>query len=722
MLSSKEIMLSYENIIRLLDQKSLKKAFGLLSAFIEQCRSYTMHDHLEKMENTNRQMLIYRMDGVKDPMQNSIYVNLIMSAYELADHLKLMGQVNDVTSFWGQQIRQLNALPETNVADLCQQIISCDDIDNRRDMESMLPLLFNHIWLKELKEDDDANALLDMLIDNSESLQSARCIAVSALTLGLMQTFNLKKLLLLFDACYRTADEQVYVRSLIGIVIALHIYRGRIWLYPQINARLTLLAEHPDFPEKLLEITLRFILAQETESITKRLKDEIMPAMMEIVPEALKKMGNNAFNAEAMEMNPDWEDFFENSSAARSIEEYNHLQEEGADIMLSSFIHLKNFPFFREISNWFMPFDASNSIFEDSVWNEIGKDFLHFVSVIPNMCDSDKYSFCFSIMQMPPAQRNFFTNNMSGQAMEMAGDFIADSKSAGSSFPVTAGKYIQDLYRFFKISPQHGFFNDIFSWPIDFYNLEPLKPYLSDTDNLKSIGEYYMRRNKFDNAVELLSEVALRDGSDDMVWQKTGYCKQMLGDTKGALDAYLRADVIESGNKWLAKRIAGCYRTLGQPTEALEYYRRIEEMNPDDLSAQLNIGHCYLETDRYEEALKQFFKVEYLSPDNNKAKRPIAWTSFLVGKYEQAANYYRSILSESDPTLHDYLNAGHVAWALNDMKKAVRFYMEALERCDDRDFNIFQHEFDSDVPQLINAGIDPQSIPLMLDQIQYENI
>ena len=68
----------------------------------------------------------------------------------------------------------------------------------------------------------------------------------------------------------------------------------------------------------------------------------------------------------------------------------------------------------------------------------------------------------------------------------------------------------------------------------------------------------------------------------------------MNDDLQGALDAYLRADLLNPQSKWVIRRIAGCYRSLKEPEEALKYYRRYEKLNPDNLSITISIGHCYL--------------------------------------------------------------------------------------------------------------------------------
>ena len=118
----------------------------------------------------------------------------------------------------------------------------------------------------------------------------------------------------------------------------------------------------------------------------------------------------------------------------------------------------------------------------------------------------------------------------------------------------------------------------------------------------------------------------------------------------------------------------------------------------------------------YNEALKCFYKVDYLD-DSNKVWRPIAWCSFLTGKYDQARNYYKKIIADQ-PSAQDFLNAGHTEWVLQNIKGAMSFYLQAVEK-ESGDFLKFKEEFDKDIPDLIVAGIEDTEIFLMLDQLRY---
>ena len=76
--------------------------------------------------------------------------------------------------------------------------------------------------------------------------------------------------------------------------------------------------------------------------------------------------------------------------------------------------------------------------------------------------------------------------------------------------------------------------------------------------------------------------------------------------------------------------------------------------------------------------------------------------------------YYDKILA-AKPLTTDYLNAGHVAWKLGDIERAVALYSKVVEESGSRE--AFITMFERDQNSLIKQGISPEDIPLMLDMI-----
>lgn len=720
-MTPQEINKAYNRIIGSLDSKELKNAFDFIQSLISGSREYTFQDRLNELQDTYKYMLRYRVEGIKDPMQEQIYNNLQASTYELADAIKhKVLAIESPLAFYNQRrnIQIQGNRSAISYPDLFRQLRDSNEVNNLAEYNELNIALFNKIWVSNLLSQEESCHIKE-IIQDTELPYATGCQVVSALMLGLQAAFDREKLLLLFDAASHP-NEEIKIRALISILITLYTYRKRTALYPRIEDRLATLAEAPDFTKAIRTITLRFILARETEKITKKLQDEIIPEMMKLSPKISNKINLKDFSPEQLgdEMNPEWENLFSDSALGKKMEEFNELQQEGADVMHSTFVHLKNFPFFRDLSNWLLPFAPEHSSFSNfSDQSEGERQLLDSMSLAPFMCNSDKYSLYFSMMQMPVEARKMMMGQFSSQATEMIQQTQEELISKRGKLEIVTGQYIQDLYRFFKLYPGHLDFNDIFSMPLDFHNLTILKPYISDTETLTTIAEYYLRKNYFNDALVIFNKLVETEINSDILFQKIGYCMQMEGDLKGALNAYLRADLINSESKWVIRRIAGCYRSLKQPEEALKYYHRYETLNPNNLTVQISIGHCHLELKNYNEALKCFFKVDYLDNKSHKAWRPIAWCSFLTGKYDQARNYYKKIL-ENQPNAQDLLNAGHTEWALQNIKGALAFYKKAVE-LEDGDFFKFKELFNQDIQDLLIAGIEEKDVALMLDELRY---
>ncbi|MDR3194199.1 MAG: tetratricopeptide repeat protein [Tannerella sp.] len=705
----KEIHTHYADITDALNGGALKTAFDRIQNLIFGAQAHSFQNRLDELQETYRYMLHYHAEGFKDPMQEQIYARIRTGAYELADLVR-----DELLMAGSQNIYYVNRRQQSQhpveAAALIEGLQTQIELEDRTHFELSVHLLFNRLWTTAFLSEAEALAIRKALQDE-RTPQPATCQAVSGLLLGLQMSFDREKLYLLFDAACH-ADEEVKIRAMIAICLTLYRYRQRTGYCPGIRERLDALAEMPGFKRIMRTIVLRFILARETEKVTHKMQEEFLPAMMKfapkINPDALAELSGN-------DLNPEWEELLlSDGKLTKIMEEYGSLQEEGLDVMHSTVIHLKHFAFFRIASNWFLPFTSQHSTFRNSPkFNVI----LETMRQAFFMCNSDKYSLYFSFSRIPEEYRKALMQQMNSDFSEINEQHVLELKSKQNSAEHVAGQYIQDLYRFYKLFPHRMDFEDIFNWTLDFHLLPDLKPYLSDSETWLSIAELYLRKGYYEDAQTLYSQLTERDAQDEMLYQKLGYCKQMTGDLPGALAAYLRAELLKPDSKWLIRRIADCYRTLKQPAEALAFYLRYEQLSPDTVQTLIYIGHCHLELKNYGEALKYYFKADYLEPESRKAWRAIAWCSFLTGKYGQALHYYQKML-DHQPQTQDFLNAGHTEWALQHIRKALACYQSAVQ-AEAGDFEKFLTLFRQDIPDLIQAGIEPVEIPMLLDQLRY---
>jgi hypothetical protein len=199
---------------------------------------------------------------------------------------------------------------------------------------------------------------------------------------------------------------------LVGLTFVLAKYNVYLSYFPSIRNRLVLLADQTRIAENFQNIIIQIIGTTETEKISRKLREEILPEMMKINPLLKDKMdAENFLNSdEWAEENPEWQEILDERGLSDKLKELSDLQLEGADVYMSTFSMLKNFSFFSQFSHWFLPFDTENS----AVNQLFESDEKTILSAFVNsnvMCNSDKYSFCLSVLQMPESQRNMLKHS-----------------------------------------------------------------------------------------------------------------------------------------------------------------------------------------------------------------------------------------------------------------------------------------------------------------------
>lgn len=733
MMTKKEIKKHFREVAEAMDRRQLKVVFDQLTTLLSGLQNWQLEERLSEQENLYKMMLSYLVAGVKDPRQDQIYHDLLRSVFHLIDQVALHVKTENGWSLFYERRKLLPSHLSASSVRLLRELESLSgklalkellegeeaqlDVVNamEAEREEIEQKVFQTIWLSDAWRSDERE-IWSGLLKNKLLPQALSSLIISAIILNLEELFDEQKVLLLLEAC-ENENEEIRQRALIALLLFLRRYDSRLYLYPKIGDRLQLLAEEGRFTESIRNIILQFIISKETEKVTRKIKEEILPEMLKISPKLGNKlriddlMGDSGFD----DKNPEWQNILEESGLTDKLQEFSEMQMAGVDVMHSSFIHLKNFPFFSELSHWFLPFMHRSETSDPKL-----SGLVKLLSLSSMLCNSDKYSFFFSISGMPESVRKMMTSQFSAESSAMQ-EMMKDELpgNSGKIDPVTR-QYIQDLYRFYKLHPRRREFEDIFESGPEFYQIPSVYWLIDDPESLMIIGESYFNRNYFSEAEEIFVKLLETDPHNEMLFQKAGYCRQMQGDLDGAIANYLNAELLNENNSWTIRKLAYCYRAKREYGEALAYYRKAEKRSPQNLSVQLNIGHTYLELKEYEEALKAYFKVEYLSDNKEKVWRPIAWTSFLNGKYEQSLNYYRKVMDEGEPNATDYLNAGHVYLATGDVKEAIRLYGMSLKEADNSPAK-FREAFENDIPDLLHAGVSGEDIPFILDKLMYES-
>ncbi len=738
-MNDKELDIIHAGILNNIAERRLKPAFDRLEKLITENGLGVYYDEWRNLNQTYHYMLQYTVEGIQDPERQKVYRKLIVSAFELSDKVNEAIRLKTSSTL---EYDKLRGFKDQFITDFDSFLAGLEDFylrdelhklaDNKEtgtsenfneaaNHQQQLFRLFYHVWFRDQLSSDEIK-FLNQFFASPSIMVAYKALIVSALTLSLQRYFDEEKFSLLFDS-YGMLETDVNQRALVGLVITLYQYDSRMSYYSGVTGRLKILNEDPVFKRNLERILIQLIRSKDTEKLQQRIRDEIIPEMIKISPNLKDKINLDSLmeGGSTDDKNPEWEEIFKDSPGLiDKMAEFSELQMEGADVFIGSFAMLKSFPFFNEIANWFIPFFIENPEIPETVdlSDEGIRNFIETISVAPILCDSDKYSFCFSLQHMPKENFEFISDGMkAGMDQFKEAESGEELTNPGRKAEFVSNQYIQDLYRFYKLHPRRNDFEDPFNWRFDFHNKFILGDILKEDEKvLRNISEYYFSKDYLKEAAGIF-EYLLSIEKNGELYQKVAFCYQKLGDYERALDLYLKAELFDLNRLWNLKKIAICYRNLKQPGKALEYYQEAEKLNPENLNNLLNVGHCLLELDQFDEALKYYFKVEYHDTGNKKVWRPIGWCSFLTGNKEQAEKYFMKLM-EDEPSKHDLMNMGHVQWSLGNRKVALNYYKLAISKTGFSEAE-FLDVFEEDLPQLLGQGIDKDDVPIMLDQLRY---
>lgn len=720
----------YHRFTCLVETKELKKAINTLLELLQLYPDAQLQQQTEECNTNYRYLLQYAITGNEDSQREEILAMIRTKLSNIGKKLNRAFMIQYDPSIYYEKIRTLSVEFQKESWQTCMELYrqksnyhtlltQPDDeatkhaLEWLKECEKRAGSLFYRTWLSDTI---DFASLKEAIAQGD--LQIAELL-VSALFLRLLNEYNAKELLCFIDL-YDLRTDALRWKILSDLIILFYCYESHILSSPMLKGRINIWSTQPGISQAVQTAILQFIRSFETEAITQKLNNEILPEMMKLGPKLGTRVNlNELINDPTLnERNPEWAETWKESGLTDKLKEVNELQQEGADVMMSTFSTLKQDPFFKDISNWFLPFIPTHSLFTPLTKDDPKNTFLSLLSQSSFICDSDKYSFCFSILSMPSMYRekvldSFRANHEQMIELEKAGRV---ANPLQEEMQATIKKHVQNLYRFYKLHPRRKDFINIFDYALQLHR-STLLTQLMDSNASKLFVAFYLKKGRYKEALELLERESNREEEAER-YQQIGYCYQMIGEWGKALNAYLHADLLVNNNFWTIKRIAEAYRQLKAYDKALLYYEKIAELKPDNIANELNKGACYLELKEYDKALKCYFKADFLDTKSRRAWRPIAWCCFLVKKLENAQRYYQKILEDS-PTTQDYLNAGHVEWCKGNRKMALAFYKKGIDQ-NEEGYESFISLIKNDRTDLINNGVKEEEIALLCDYLRYE--
>lgn len=746
-MSRNETINRLRNINEDISAGHLKTALMQMQALAEQKMQWEVGADIKTAITNYGYMLSYFSEGVVDPDLDRVFGRMQLEAWSLFDRLRRAIDIPGYSSLYFDIVR-LRQLRGENLETLLEAYYSAIDADTdlvstlasadsegtayrgQKPKEEALKALFEYVWTSHPLKDEQLEHLIqgvDTVSAKGEELDVetyAACI-IAALMLGDLQYADTGRQVAMARLYMAYADSRPRIAAIALCALTIMLFRHRRRpVAPFLADILASVAETETWNRDFKTVTLEMVRTRNTENVDRAMRNEIIPGVNKIRDSIMDQIkegnlppeGLKIEDLEKLEANPEWEGMLEHSGIADGLRRMGEMQQDGADIFMSTFAHLKNYAFFNDAINWFIPYNSEHSSLVNTTCGSGG--IAQLVEKLVFLCDSDKYSMVLSADIVPQAQRDLIVNQLQHNTDQIAE--AADPNEANMSGRDVAVRratrtFLQDYYRFVKLYRRKGEFADPYREGLNLLTVPALAPYIHDETMVSLLGEYYFKYEYWEDALTAFRSLEeARVAPESTLYQKIGYCHEQLGDMSAALSAYEHAELLDDNSRWLQRRLAYTNRRMGRHGQALTYYKRLSEAAPEDTNATIALAYAYIRLSRWPKALNLLRKVEFADPDYTRLWRPLAWVLFAQGDYESARKYWQRINAEK-LTTEDLLNIGHLEAASGNIREALSHYRLA-QQDGDMDALIRRLEADGDI--LRNAGITPVKMTLIEEALR----
>ena len=645
--------------LKALCQHDLGQAIEALHNFASAASLPTDAFGLKSLSEDYEMMVNYMAGGYDDQAREKLYTHFLSRAAQCYCQMVYAGLRDDASNAFAATRRTLRLMDVPHsLPEVCRH-------------EATGRVIFDVAWTSPVWTGDDLDAA-QQIIDSDHFSFTQKALLLSGTMLGALHFFDAAKLTLLLRHASHT-DDRLRVRALAGAVLVATHHRSLVGFFPSLKEAFDTLKATPRYASELSDLQTARILSLEVKEIEKKMREEIIPGIMEHTKHLKTDLRHFDIQELQDEMarlsaNPEWAEAEKNMTD--KMDQLATMQQRGSDVFIGQFKSFKqHFPFFTAAANWFTPFDTDHPELPQNIRKS---PVLNLLTQAAQLCDSDKYSLSFLMGQMSNSGLPINAETMDEQIKNAfeSGQLPSVEQMTPA---VHIRLYMQDLYRFFTLFRGRQDEVNPFADDWRFYDQSPFTP---ESPNPKAVHELAQLAFSI-KAYEAAAPLFMTCEPSADVCQKIGFCKEMTHDYEGACEAYERADLFKDDSAWTLRRLAACQRARSKPEAALALYERLENLEPEAADLPLHAGECLIWLQRYDEALKKLYKAYYLDPDDRRVWRAMVWAELQTGHFDQAETHFSLILSHQ-PQAGDYVNAAHCAWLSGNVVLAITRYRLAL--------------------------------------------
>ena len=690
-MTNKEIFASAFNKLK---SRQLGKALQAIHQYMADNPAAYGNMSIHSIEDDYHRMLEYMELGYPDPDRNKIYQRLLQNMWNFTANAHISWLCREVQLYREAQQRSLRHMftherIESTLKDFVTEtaMLSLEPEEQRKHKETgiyarhhdFMRSLFDRIFVSSQWEQSQYDFYCGLLLSPAVDVIDVQLI-ISAITMSCLTQFDVQKFRLLVYLHEHATNVEVRERAFVGWAFSLN--RLDFNVYPELRKEIS---DHcQNHVQELIELQRHVICCINADRDNETIQREIMPNLLR----------NNNFRItlngiEEIEDDP-MDDILHPESADEKAEQLEqdvlrmfNMQKQGSDIYFGGFKQMKRYPFFYTLSNWFTPFYMQHPELPSMTNNVKLGNLLQQMVDKGAFCNSDRYSFLLGISSVinhiPPQLQ---------EAMSSDDGFSSITQGMNTNSPTFVRlNYLQDLYRFFRLHPQHK----------------------------EIVYDPFMRNLTTDNFF-ILSHQTFKDfGNSELMLFRAKLLIE-TGDTTKALDELEEIEQREPENIKCLAMIARIY--LNQDSQkAVNYYKRILEIKPDNERFQFLHALSLTQAGEYENASSELYRLSYENPDNIKYRSTLAWALLCMGRDQQAGHEYDVIIKSGKISQADRINAGYCYWFNEDIKQAVALFREFLKS--EKDGRI-ELEFKKDEKLLSQHGINEQDRALMIELVEWK--
>jgi hypothetical protein len=712
---------------RLREPLATRKLINAIKALAEEENIPDLLDRINDVDFDYQRMLFYMKEGYSDPTRQALYMSLFYKASKLALNLLLRMKIKTISSFMNASSRVSNAnlgqdqiqkILEDYVAD--QAMLSLESEETRQQKaqeiyekhQRQISQIFDYLFISPQWSDDDVMFYTILLLSPTIDITDALTL-VSAISLAASQTFDILKQKFLAELFLKAKDERLRQRALVGWAFSLD---SSLEAFKETEVEIANgMTSNEDNCREMVELQKQMIYCSNSKADNDKIQNEIMGNLMKNPNLKFTKFGIEEKEDKLNEiLHPDASDKAMDEME-KTMQQLADMQNAGADIYFGGFSHMKRYPFFYDLSNWFVPFYLEHPSLNRVNEKLKGMSFLQKLMEHGPFCDSDKYSFALAMattVDMMPVEIREMMNNEDA--------LWGPAPVSDTSSPTYIRRmYLQDFYRFFNLyNDKNDFRNSFLDNGRDtkiFFCYDILKDTKLQKYTLEFISFLRKRNKDFTKSIQTLL-ANYQDKNDKKYLLAEGNLLLENGNMNANIP-FEQVLASDPENTAALKAMAKYELIYGKASKAVDIYDKLVVIFPDKKIYKINKAIAQIKAEDYEEAVNELYRLNLEDATDQNVIRALAWGLLNKGNADQAYDEYNKLLLSGHSILEDSLNEGYASWFRGVPREACLFFGRYSNVDYDRENapGRLWKAFNDDKALLLKHGISEIDMQLMID-------